>query len=180
MLNFQDLVDTEQLEPEMTKSGPICMNQWKQMFGVTRVPQEGCDKNVGNHPAFARHIIVLIGDQAFAVQVLDPSGDRVQVSEIQKQLHDTVSLFKSSKKQPEICLLTSGHRDKWCKTYKHLRELSPINNSNFDLIESSLFVISLDDYSVGPTLNDHTRKFLLIKATYFTEKAVIIVGSTKP
>lgn len=35
-LNYKEMIDREEIVPESTKAGPICMHQYKQIFGVTR------------------------------------------------------------------------------------------------------------------------------------------------
>jgi carnitine O-acetyltransferase len=72
------------LPPEMTKAGPLCMNQYRWLFGITRVPKAGCDVIVGQHPAHSKHIVVSFRDQFYAVDIFDPSGARVPIAAIEK------------------------------------------------------------------------------------------------
>lgn len=67
----------------MTKAGPLCMHQYKRLFGITRVPRPGLDVLVGSHPSKARHVLVLYQDQLFAVDVYDSeTGERVSIAAI--------------------------------------------------------------------------------------------------
>jgi len=75
----------ELIPPEVNKQGPVCMNQYKWMFGVTRVPKPECDELVGGYPAKSRHIIVHAKDQIFVVEVYDSkTGARLMVSDIER------------------------------------------------------------------------------------------------
>lgn len=61
------------------------MDQYRRMFGVTRVPIAGCDMNVGSHPCTSKHINVIVRDQVYSVDVYDAAaGGRLPVSAIQK------------------------------------------------------------------------------------------------
>lgn len=63
------------LVPEVTKAGPICMNQYKYLFGITRVPTDGCDTLNGSYPPTSKHITVFIDNQIYKCLVYD--GDRM-------------------------------------------------------------------------------------------------------
>jgi carnitine O-acetyltransferase len=70
MLDYKEKIEkylldlfSETLEPEIGKTGPVDMNQYRNIFGITRIPKPGCDANAGTHPSKSRHIILLIKDQ---------------------------------------------------------------------------------------------------------------------
>jgi carnitine O-acetyltransferase len=123
------------------------------MFGVTRRPLVPADVNLGTHPAQAKHISVLLRDQVFSVQVLAHDGSRVPISTLKTQLEKVVADTLPS--QPPICLLTSGHRDVWAKSYANLVDSHRVNRESMDDIETSLFAVSLDDYLIAPTWTAH-------------------------
>ncbi|TPX30708.1 hypothetical protein SmJEL517_g05790 [Synchytrium microbalum] len=156
MLDYKDLLDHELLPPEGSRAGPMCMNQYRLMYGITRVPKPGCDVLVGSHPAPARHIIVLIRDQIYAVDVVDERG-RISIEDIEKQLQKAVRDSTSTKAEPAVGLLTSEHRDTWAQVHKQLEDLSPDNQYSFSVIESALFAVSLDDYCL-PLTTDNLSK----------------------
>jgi hypothetical protein len=79
-----DLFISETLPPEMGRKDALCMNQYRYLFGITRVPKPGCDVNVGSHPAHSKHIIVAVRNQFYVVPVIDPSGARVSIDAIAK------------------------------------------------------------------------------------------------
>ena len=63
------------------------MNQYKQIFGITRVPKPNVDILVGSHPCPSTHIIVLVKDQVYIVHVYDlktSTPRRISIATIQK------------------------------------------------------------------------------------------------
>lgn len=150
------------------------MNQVKQMFGVTRVPQPGCDKNV-HHPNF-RHVTVLVKDQLFSVPVYNVSGQRATIEAIRRQLIECVKLAQL-RTQPSVSLLTSLHRDKWATAHQLLTK-SLVNRASLDEIETSLFAVSLDDSKVHPSWSAHAGLRHLIQKMYSMGIEVITAGLT--
>ncbi|KAI8593385.1 acyltransferase ChoActase/COT/CPT [Geranomyces variabilis] len=156
LLNYKDGIDREEFPIDKTRAGPLDMNQYRQIFGITRVPKPGCDINVGSHPCRSKHIVVLARDQVYKVDILDSkTGDRVPVAAIEKQLAAVVKDVQQNKDtQAPIPLFTGLHRDRWAEIHKHLEDLDPVNRESFETIETAIFAISLDDYSLPHTLED--------------------------
>lgn len=80
---------SETLPPEFMgkQQIPLCMNQYRMQFGVTRVPEPGCDRIHSTFPPKARHIIVLANDQIFAVDVLGPQGERLAIGLLEESVY---------------------------------------------------------------------------------------------
>ncbi|KAJ3351938.1 hypothetical protein HDU83_008461 [Entophlyctis luteolus] len=150
-LEYKDLIDREKLPVEMTKAGPLCMNQYRNLFGVTRVPKKDCDYNVGSHPCHSTHICVSVRDQFFALQVY-AKGERLSAPEIEKELWKVIEAVKTSRSaEPPVGILTGEHRDTWAIAHEHLARLDPQNRASFGIIETAIFNLALDEYIVGPT-----------------------------
>eukprot|EP00842_Homolaphlyctis_polyrhiza_P006421 jgi/Hompol1/6780/HPOL_005099-RA len=152
-INYKELIDSERLPPEYAKDTPLCMNQYKNMFGTTRIPGSPGDKIRSLHPATAKHIIVLTKNQIYKVDVFQPDGTRVPLQEIERQLFAVGRDSLESEAQPAVGILTAGHRDKWFKAYSKMRELSPTNIASFDAINDALFALCLDDRSSHYNIN---------------------------
>ena len=89
--------------------------------------------NPGGFPSTARHIIVLLRDQVYVVDVYDSvTGARLSVKDMEEyvmeegrtvhgisqfcsQLWAVVNDCFNTPRQPSICILTSEHRDNWAK-----------------------------------------------------------------
>jgi carnitine O-acetyltransferase len=63
------------------------MNQYKNQFGVTRIPGEKADTISATFPVPSKHIIVLIRDQIYKVDVLGADGSRLPLKEIERYLY---------------------------------------------------------------------------------------------
>ncbi|KAI8820719.1 acyltransferase ChoActase/COT/CPT [Fimicolochytrium jonesii] len=148
LLDYKDMIDTETLSIDTTRTGPLDMNQYRNLFGITRVPKAGCDYNVGSHPSPSKHIVVLARDQIYLVDVYDATtGNRVTIESIERQLVSVLEHAQSgNQKQLPISLFTALHRDKWAEIHSHLQKLGQANKDNFAGIETALFAVSLDDY----------------------------------
>ena len=94
------------------------MNQYKRIFGTTRIPGEKSDTLVHQYPTTSNHIIVLCRDLIYKVPVIGNDGKRVTVEEVERVLLEVgrMSLETVSTKTPvPIGVLTAGHRDDWYK-----------------------------------------------------------------
>jgi hypothetical protein len=80
----------EQVPAEVTRAGPMCMNQLKKQFGASRIPDEPRDRIITPWPTKAKHASVIYKDQIFSVQIV---GDNGEVPSI-KQLREYVRFFK--------------------------------------------------------------------------------------
>ena len=80
-LDFLDLIDTGALPNDGSRE-PLCMYQYTRMFGITRIPVDKEDILVTHQTS--KHIIVMIKDQIYAVDVYDENGKRVAVSKIEE------------------------------------------------------------------------------------------------
>lgn len=129
------------------------MNQYRNIFGTTRIPGATADTIRSSHPAKAKHIVVLISDQIYKVDVLDDAGGRVSVKTIENQLYAVGQNNSETKAQPPIGVLTAGHRDNWFQAYSKLKDLSPQNSANFEVINDALFAVALDDHSSNQNIN---------------------------
>ncbi|KAJ3053646.1 hypothetical protein HK097_003759 [Rhizophlyctis rosea] len=181
LLDYKELVDSETLPPEATKTGFLDMNQYRQMIGITRVPKPGCDINVGSHPAEGRHIVVLVRDQVYVAEVYEEgTWNRVSVADIEKQLKYIVGdITKKKIPQPAIPSFTGVHRDIWAEMHAHLKQLSVRNAESFFTIETALFAVCLDDYHLPSNIDYHARNVFHGRGGHnrWFDKAISVVVS---
>ncbi|KAL7750926.1 hypothetical protein RI367_003505 [Sorochytrium milnesiophthora] len=160
LLNFKELLESESIAPERTRAGPLCMNQFRHMFGVTRIPDMPADRIVTSFPCTARHITVLARDQIYTCDVYDRNGGRVSLRDLERQLAsivEDVQRLPPSDMQPAVCLLTSEHRDIWTKARQHLLSLHGGNKDTLHAIETSLFSVALDDFAPADSKDELHR-----------------------
>jgi hypothetical protein len=83
LLDFKALLVSNQIPAEYMRDAPLCMNQYKNQFGVSRVPGNGADTIRNEYPPKASHIVVLCRDQIYKLDV-EPNGNRIAIKEIQR------------------------------------------------------------------------------------------------
>jgi len=152
---FNDMINKEQIPPDVTRAGPMCMNQLKNQFGASRIADEPRDRIVTTWPATAKHATVIYKDQIFSVPIVGDNGEAPSVQQLRDQLKAVVQQVDSipqNELQPPIGVLTSEHRDTWAKLRKAMAK-DATNASNFDNIDASLFALCLDDYASDLDLN---------------------------
>lgn len=120
------------------------------MFGVTRLPHHPADTLVHSpHPHPARHVVVMANDHFYSLDVVDKDGNGVSASELEKGFwsiaHDAQ---KRGPAATSVGVLSGDDRDSWTSTREHLVSLSPTNRASVSRIEDSLFVVSLDPYTL--------------------------------
>uniref|UniRef100_A0A0K0F2F2 Carnitine O-palmitoyltransferase 2, mitochondrial (inferred by orthology to a human protein) n=1 Tax=Strongyloides venezuelensis TaxID=75913 RepID=A0A0K0F2F2_STRVS len=132
------------------KAYALDMSQYKNLFGSTRIPEIGKDKIF--HSNKSNFFVVARGGNFYKVQLFDDSGNilppQVIHSSIGKILENTLEV-------PNDCAvgsLTCADRDTWARVRKNL-EKSPISANSLHLIDSSLFLLCLDDLKT----TDHQR-----------------------
>ncbi|KAG0238321.1 hypothetical protein BGW42_005554 [Actinomortierella wolfii] len=145
LLDFCDDLYAERVPPEMTRAGPLCMHQYSQLIGYTRIPQHGCDRLV--HVPFpnpAKHIVLIVDDQFFKIDVYSAEGKRLLDGDIERQFLLALEQLKHIEASAPIGLLTCDHRDAWTVAREHLLTLDPLNRESLQTIEEALFCVTLD------------------------------------
>ena len=84
MVNIQQIITKGNYPPETIRDQSLCMDQFSNIFGMTRIPGKTCDSLKVNKINPANHIIVMIKDQLFKVPVISPEGSRVTLQEIER------------------------------------------------------------------------------------------------
>ncbi|KAI7867549.1 acyltransferase ChoActase/COT/CPT [Spinellus fusiger] len=153
-VEYKNIIQSGTLPIEMLRGNQAqCMHQYRRIFGVTRIPMPHCDSVLQHDPSKYSHITVLVRDQVFRLDTCDGQVLKT-VDAIEKELLDIVG-YVQHLKTPEapISLLTSWHRDSWAVARNHLLALDPSNRESTDIIEQSLFTVSLDDHTQGNDLS---------------------------
>jgi carnitine O-acetyltransferase len=145
-LNFNDFLNREEIPAESIKGNPLCMAQYKNLFGTTRISGETMDKLLHHYPTTSQHIIVMIKGQMYKVDVY-AKNKRVPLKELERVLLAVSKETLETEQQPAVGILTAGHRDNTFKGMNELRKLSEQNVQNLNIIETALFVVCLDDHS---------------------------------
>ncbi|KAF9437267.1 hypothetical protein BGZ76_001382 [Entomortierella beljakovae] len=159
LLDYMDALDNQQIPAEKTKAGALCMNQYTKIFGVTRIPQHGCDRLVyAPFPTTAKHIVLIADDQFFKINIRSNDGKRLLDGDVEKLFLNAIKQLKEVKVSAPVGLLTCDQRDAWAVAREHLVVLDPKNRESLQQIEDALFCITLDSYA-EPTKMDSASNY---------------------
>jgi carnitine O-acetyltransferase len=132
------------------------MSQYNSQFGTCRVP--GSPKDVIVSSSDAKHIVVMLKNQMYRLDVVLKDGGRVSIKELERQLFAIGQDCLSSSKEINIGLLTAGGRQNWADAYGIMKK-DEKNAQNFKTIHDSILVLCLDDSSSGTKLDKTHLQF---------------------
>lgn len=146
------------LEPDTEKGKPLCGYQYPLVFGVERVPHATRDLFVP-HGAESKHIIVIHRHKYYRVDVVSNDGAVLNEEALLREL-EKIRGDKGVSKEMDLGLLTTGARDHYANARHDMIRVSPnVNGPSFNDIDTSLFVIVLEDSS-SDSLVERTRNNL--------------------
>ncbi|KAL6462317.1 hypothetical protein MHYP_G00287390 [Metynnis hypsauchen] len=164
-LQYWDLIRTEKLAVHKAGNMPFDMHQFRMLFCTCKVPGITKDsilnyfKTESEGPC-PSHVVVMCRGRIFSFDVLC-DGRILTPPELLRQL---TYIKESCVGEPEgdgVGALTSEERTRWAKTRQHLISIDPVNKTILETIQSSLFVIALDDAKPYSTPDDYTAMTLL-------------------
>mmetsp|Transcript_35190 Transcript_35190/g.80282 ORF Transcript_35190/g.80282 Transcript_35190/m.80282 type:complete len:822 (+) Transcript_35190:17-2482(+) len=143
---FKQLLDREELEPQLVRGTvPLCMDQYRRIFSMTRVPGRECDTLVQSHAS--KHIVVLCEGVYFKVEVYHPASFAILTPwELRRVFVAMVAQAKATPPtaaEASIAAFTTDNRTKWAENREtHLS--FGVNHASLHEIEAALFVLVLD------------------------------------
>ena len=161
-LTFSQAIREDRLPPDEMRGMPICMNQYWWLFGTARVP--GDDGGRVRLDPDARHIVVLCRGQVYRLHVLEESSNRIiddhdLSMDLQSIVNDARSIPIQDTFKTSVGLLTTENQRVWSRCRKVLVHDGLKNGRNFGIVDSSLFVLCLDDNS-PQTMSDVCKNML--------------------
>ena len=154
-VKLASLLKHHTLSPDIFKGKPLCMDQFKVLFGSSRVPNKDTKDSVEVYPG-STHVAVLCRNQMFYFQVLWPDGtvavDETDITDILQAIQKNAreaSLFQTSKHA--LGVLTSLPRNEWAVAREEIASFSSQNADALRIIDSALFVLVLDEYIPAST-----------------------------
>ncbi|KAI9865792.1 MAG: Carnitine O-acetyltransferase mitochondrial [Vezdaea acicularis] len=141
VLEFKKQVDAGTLEPEYMKKLPISMESYQWMFNACRIPSKPADHPVKYPAETNRHIVVIRKNQFFKV-MHEVGGQQLNTSELEQQFKH---ILEKAERAPAVGILTTENRDVWTEARKKLISANSANKKALETIESSSFIICLDD-----------------------------------
>jgi carnitine O-acetyltransferase len=164
-LKFVSDLRRGQLAPDIIgrkKNIGLCMSQFKRLFSTARIPTENCDRIESDDQA--THVIVLRQGQFYYFDALWPTGE-VAISQVELArnfhaiLNDASDCDSVRSAMRSVGVLTATTRDQWAKTRTSMIQFSKQNQEVFQIIDTALFVVCLDDCS-PETIDDRAANML--------------------
>ena len=148
-LKFISTLKQDRMDPDTIKGTPLCMSQYKRMFGTARIAEEKQDSIKVDSKS--GHVVVLCRGQSYVFQALWPDGT---LAITEAELKDNLSaIIKDSNAVKDedihktaVGVFSTEVRHKWAKIRSLLVE-NETNRDVLDVIDSALFIVCLDDES---------------------------------
>ena len=154
VLEFKKQVDSGTLEPEYMRRLPISMESYQWMFNACRKPAKPADYPVKYDPKENKHIVVVRKNQFFKV-MHEAGGKQLNTSELEAQFR---RVYEKAERAPAVGILTSENRDIWADAQSALLSAHALNATALQTIESSAFLVCLDDAS-PVTLEERAHQY---------------------
>ena len=153
-LEFKRQVDSASLEPEYMRKLPMSMSCYQFMFNTSRVAAEPADYPIQYDHKDNQHIIVMRKNQFFKVDT-HVGGKQLTTAELELQFS---KIYKNAQQAAPIGSITSLPRDQGVTARSNLLAASPSNAKALEAIESSSFVVCLDN-ATPVTLEERARQY---------------------
>ncbi|MED6251884.1 hypothetical protein ATANTOWER_004154 [Ataeniobius toweri] len=148
-LQYWDLLRTERLAPQKAGKTPLDMDQFRMLYSTCKVPGVKKDtirnyfKTVSEGPC-PSHLVVMCRGRIFTFDALF-DGQILSPPELLRQLSIVKQRCEAEPEGDGVAALTSDERTRWAKAREHLISIDPHNKMILETIQSSMFVISLDE-----------------------------------
>ncbi|KAK7886788.1 hypothetical protein WMY93_026409 [Mugilogobius chulae] len=163
-LQYWDMIRTERLLPQKAGKTPLDMDQFRMLFNTCKVPGITKDsiqnyfKTESEGPC-PSHIVVLCRGRIFMFNAVC-DGEILTPPELLRQLTFVKQCCENKPEGDGVAALTSEERTRWAKAREHLINIDPHNKDILELIQSSLFVISLGEAKPYSTPQNYTNMTL--------------------
>lgn len=154
-LQFRDLVVSEQLTPEATRTGPMCMASYEFMFNATRIPAQPSDFVKTVNPVENDFFVAVRKNRFFVVPLSHSNGSRLSTAELEAQFENIISQAGSTSDPHGVGIYTTQNRDIWFDIRNKMLT-SEINKESLDKLEAAAFMVCLDDSS--PSSRDEASR----------------------
>lgn len=143
-LNFYLKIKRRELEPDRDSprngNQPMCMIQYDNLFGWNRVP--GIKRDEMRYNPQQENVVVVYCNTFYSLQPLK-AEQIAPLTQIEQQINWI--LENTSSESPGLGALTAMKRAAWAVVRQGIETLDAENTRCFDLLDSALFVVCLDD-----------------------------------
>nr|DBA25203.1 TPA: hypothetical protein GDO54_012759 [Pyxicephalus adspersus] len=151
----------EKLAVHKSGNKPLDMHQFRNLFNTCKIPGVTRDSIINyfkteSEGSCPTHLIVMCRGRIFSFEaVID--GQMLSPPEILRQFSYVQNICQSQRDGIGLSALTSEERTRWALSREHLISLDPKNLSHLERIQSSLFIVSLDEDSPHGTPEDYSQ-----------------------
>jgi carnitine O-acetyltransferase len=141
-MGFKELVDREQLEPDLEGAAPRCMSEYPRLLASTRIPGVTRDR-LERYPE-SRHIVVARNERLYALDVLDKNRHPYAVADLEPALGRIVA--DTSAPGLPVGVLTTDRRPVWARVREEqLVHGSAATQAALDAVEAAILLLVLED-----------------------------------
>ncbi|HOO64624.1 MAG TPA: choline/carnitine O-acyltransferase, partial [Synergistaceae bacterium] len=149
---FYRAIREERFPPNTERGTPLCMSQYRRVFGASRIPRENRDvlRNMISTEADPvvnpRHMVVIRKGRFYVLSLLDEEGELCPYESLRQVLEQIIRDPRPPLPDEESPgLFTTWNRDSWARARELLLEQAPEENRAFlHALEEALFVVVLD------------------------------------
>ncbi|CDQ85055.1 unnamed protein product [Oncorhynchus mykiss] len=179
-LQYWDLLRTERLDPHKAGNVVLDMDQFRMLFCTCKVPGVTKDTIINYFKTESEgpcpsHVVVMCKGRFFSFDAVC-DGHILTPPELLRQLTHVKQCCEGEPAGDGIAALTSEERTRWAKAREYLIGIDPANKTILETIQSSLFVVSLDDAKPYATAENYTpvrTKTHTHPLTHYTQKFAI-------
>uniref|UniRef100_A0A8C7RSC1 Peroxisomal carnitine O-octanoyltransferase n=1 Tax=Oncorhynchus mykiss TaxID=8022 RepID=A0A8C7RSC1_ONCMY len=159
-LQYWDLLRTERLDPHKAGNVVLDMDQFRMLFCTCKVPGVTKDTIINYFKTESEgpcpsHVVVMCKGRFFSFDAVC-DGHILTPPELLRQLTHVKQCCEGEPAGDGIAALTSEERTRWAKAREYLIGIDPANKTILETIQSSLFVVSLDDAKPYATAENYT------------------------
>ncbi|XP_055780924.1 peroxisomal carnitine O-octanoyltransferase-like isoform X2 [Salvelinus fontinalis] len=159
-LQYWDLLRTERLDPHKAGNVLLDMDQFRMLFCTCKVPGVTKDTIINYFKTESEgpcpsHVVVMCKGRFFSFDAVC-DGHILTPPELLRQLTHVKQCCEEEPAGDGVAALTSEERTRWAKAREYLIGIDPANKTILETIQSSLFVVSLDDAKPYATAENYT------------------------
>ncbi|PVU98865.1 hypothetical protein BB559_001215 [Furculomyces boomerangus] len=147
--NYRNEIITGVFKEDTVRGTKLCMHQFRYQFGTSRQPGESADETVSFPFEESKHIAIAHKGLFYSFNPYNEDGSIKSIESIEGSLAGLINNNKNVKAErtKSISVLTTLERDDWHYARESLLNVSDKNKESLHMIESSAFLLSLDDNS---------------------------------
>lgn len=160
-LKFIRAVRTGTLQPDRVKDIPLCMDQFKSLFGSARVPNDSGNGDKIVTSSTSTHICVICENQFYYFRCLYTGTFDLAVTERElTKIFSQIIQDATTTTSERVGVFTTENRAKWRDLRLQLEQVSANNAKVLEKIDQALLVVCLDVNYEAPSVSEACANIL--------------------